>query len=171
MIARRQERAPLPVLLAPRAHEGRLLPQLVLRQAHEAPELGRRRAEAIELAGSLLARRQICSAEYVNEMLTVYEDFGAAIVIDDGIAMPHARPEKGALQTGFSLVTTATPVTFGHDEFDPVTVVIAIAGADADSHIKMIQLIASLIESDIVTFLQQENDVNSVLHFIQKQME
>ncbi len=53
-----------------------------------------RAEEAIELAGSLLARRQICSAEYVNEMLTVYEDFGAAIVIDDGIAMPHARPEK-----------------------------------------------------------------------------
>ncbi|MCS6016791.1 PTS sugar transporter subunit IIA, partial [Klebsiella pneumoniae subsp. pneumoniae] len=66
---------------------------------------------------------------------------------------------------------TATPISFGHDEFDPVSVVIAIAGADADSHIKMIQLIASLIESDIVTFLQQENDVNSVLHFIQKQME
>ena len=128
-----------------------------------------RAEEAIELAGSLLARRQICSAEYVNEMLTVYEDFGAAIVIDDGIAMPHARPEKGALQTGFSLV--ATPISFGHDEFDPVSVVIAIAGANADSHIKMIQLIASLIESDIVTFLQQENDVNSVLHFIQKQME
>ena len=35
-----------------------------------------RAEEAIELAGSLLARRQICSAEYVNEMLTVYEDFG-----------------------------------------------------------------------------------------------
>ncbi|WP_200549866.1 PTS sugar transporter subunit IIA, partial [Klebsiella pneumoniae] len=87
------------------------------------------------------------------------------------IAMPHARPKKGALQTGFSLVTTARPISFGHDEFDPVSVVIAIAGADADSHIKMIQLIASLIESDIVTFLQQENDVNSVLHFIQKQME
>ncbi|VEC04666.1 Uncharacterised protein [Klebsiella pneumoniae] len=33
-----------------------------------------RAEEAIELAGSLLARRQICSAEYVNEMLTVYED-------------------------------------------------------------------------------------------------
>lgn len=70
--------------------------------------------------------------------------------------MPHARPEKGALQTGFSLVTTATPISFGHDEFDPVSVVIAIAGADADSHIKMIQLIASLIESDIVTFFSRK---------------
>nr|VUD32591.1 PTS system transporter subunit IIA [Raoultella sp. NCTC 9187] len=52
-----------------------------------------------------------------------------------------------------------------------MNVIIAIAGADANSHIKMIQLIASLIESDIVTFLQQEHDVNSVLHFIHKQME
>ncbi|MEX7648912.1 PTS sugar transporter subunit IIA, partial [Klebsiella pneumoniae] len=41
-----------------------------------------RAEEAIELAGSLLARRQICSAEYVNEMLTVYENFGTASVID-----------------------------------------------------------------------------------------
>ncbi len=51
-----------------------------------------RAEEAIELAGSLLSRRQICSAEYVHEMLTVYEDFGAAIVIDDGISMPHLSP-------------------------------------------------------------------------------
>lgn len=62
-----------------------------------------RAEEAIELAGSLLARRQICSAEYVNEMLTVYEDFGAAIVIDDGIAMPHARPKKGHYRPGSHL--------------------------------------------------------------------
>ena len=58
------------------------------------------------------------------------------------------------------------PFVYGHEEFDPVNVIIAIAGADADSHIKMIQLIASLIESDIVTFLQQANDIDSVLHFI-----
>lgn len=62
-----------------------------------------RAEEAIELAGSLLARCQICSAEYVNEMLTVYEDFGAAIVIDDGIAMPHARPKKGHCKPDFRL--------------------------------------------------------------------
>lgn len=51
--------------------------------------------EAIELAGSLLARRQICSAEYVNEMLTVYEDFGAAIVIDDGLPCRTPARKRG----------------------------------------------------------------------------
>ncbi|OMP97502.1 MULTISPECIES: PTS sugar transporter subunit IIA [Raoultella] len=127
--------------------------------------------QAIEFAGELLVRQHICRPEYINAMVEVYRDFGPAIVIDYGLAMPHARPEKGALQTGFSLVTTQRPIAFGHEEFDPVNVIIAIAGADANSHIKMIQLIASLIESDLVTFLQQEHDANSVLHFIQKQME
>ncbi|AST78702.1 PTS sugar transporter subunit IIA [Citrobacter farmeri] len=138
---------------------------ITLKQNISSPE------QAIELAGSLLVRQNICRPEYVSEMVKVYRDFGSAIVIDYGLAMPHARPEKGALLTGFSLVTSQQPIAFGHEEFDPVNVIIAIAGADADSHIKMIQLIASLIESDIVTFLQQEKDINSVLHFIQKQME
>lgn len=127
--------------------------------------------DAIRSAGSLLVKKNICRAEYVEEMIEVYQNFGPAIVIDYGLAMPHARPEKGALRTGFALITTQQPISFGHDEFDPVSVIIAIAGADADSHIKMIQVIASLIESDIVNFLQQNNDVNSALHFIQKQME
>jgi mannitol/fructose-specific phosphotransferase system IIA component (Ntr-type) len=48
---------------------------------------------------------EICSAEYVNEMLTVYEDFGAAIVIDDGIAMPHARLSASAPAIAMTTVT------------------------------------------------------------------
>lgn len=127
--------------------------------------------QAIEFAGELLVQKNICNQDYVNEMVEVYRCFGPAIVIDYGLAMPHARPEKGALQTGFSLVTTQRPISFGHTEFDPVNVIIAIAGADADNHIKMIQVIATLIESDIVTFLQKENEIDAVLHFIRKHME
>lgn len=62
--------------------------------------------QGIEFAGKLLTQQNICHPEYVNEMVEVYQDFGPAIVIDYGLAMPHARPEKGALRTGFSLVTS-----------------------------------------------------------------
>jgi PTS system ascorbate-specific IIA component len=127
--------------------------------------------QAIKLSGDLLAQQHICTPEYVDEMIKVYKDFGPAIVIDYGLAMPHARPVKGALKTGFSLVTTKNPVSFGHEEFDPVNVIIAIAGSDPDSHIKMIQMIAMLIEADIVTFLQNNNDKHSVISHIKKQME
>ncbi|MFQ9623996.1 MAG: PTS sugar transporter subunit IIA, partial [Enterobacteriaceae bacterium] len=109
--------------------------------------------------------------EYITAMLDVYKDFGPAIVIDSGLAMPHARPEKGAIRTGFSLITTRQPLHFGHEEFDPVSVIIGIAGADADNHIKMIQIIATLIESDIVSFLREEHDINAVFNFIHNKME
>ncbi|WP_434666918.1 PTS sugar transporter subunit IIA [Klebsiella sp. B345] len=128
-------------------------------------------SQAIELSGTLLTRQKICRPEYINAMLEVYEDFGPAIVIDDGLAMPHARPEKGASRTGFSLITTQHPIHFGHEEFDPVSVIIGIAGADANSHIKMIQIIASLIESDIVAFLRKQHDINTVFNFIHNKME
>ncbi|MDP1075154.1 PTS sugar transporter subunit IIA, partial [Klebsiella pneumoniae] len=66
-----------------------------------------------------------------------------------------SRPVIGALLTGFSLFTTARRISFGHVEFYPVSVVIAIAGAYDDSDINMMQMISSLIESYIVTFIQQ----------------
>ena len=128
-------------------------------------------SQAIELSGTLLARQQICRPEYITAMLDVYKDFGPAIVIDSGLAMPHARPEKGAIRTGFSLITIRQPLHFGHEEFDPVSVIIGIAGADADNHIKMIQIIAALIESDIVSFLREEHDINAVFNFIHNKME
>lgn len=127
--------------------------------------------EAIRYAGTLLAAQGICSPEYIDEMCQVYQAFGPAIVLDYGLAMPHARPEKGARHTGFAIVTTRQPLYFGHEEFDPVSVVIAIAGVDATSHINMIQLIARLIEVDIVAFLQQEKDRDAILHFIQRRIE
>ncbi|CNI76487.1 MULTISPECIES: PTS sugar transporter subunit IIA [Yersinia] len=127
--------------------------------------------ESIRYAGQLMANQGICSEAYIDEMCHVFQVFGSAIVLDYGIAMPHARPEKGALKTGFSLVTVVNPLNFGHEEFDPIKVVIAISGADADSHIKMIQLIATLIESGIVDFLENENDHHTVMDFIQREME
>ncbi len=128
-------------------------------------------SQAIELSGRLLAHQQICRPEYINAMFEVYQGFGPAIVIDSGLAMPHARPETGAIRTGFSLITPRQPLYFGHEEFDPVNVIIGIAGADAGSHIKMIQIIASLIESNIVSFLREEHDINAVFNFIRNKME
>jgi len=46
-----------------------------------------------------LYQAQACDEQYIDEMIAVYHEFGSIIVLDDGVAMPHARPEKGALKT------------------------------------------------------------------------
>lgn len=127
--------------------------------------------DAIRYAGKLLRQAQACNEQYIDEMVAVYNEFGSIIVLDDGIAMPHARPEKGALKTAFSVVVVKKPLIFQHDEFDPVKVIIAITATDSDSHIYLIQVIADLIERDIVDFISMNTDKNNILQFINHSLE
>ncbi|WP_392565956.1 PTS sugar transporter subunit IIA [Utexia brackfieldae] len=61
--------------------------------------------EAIEAAGNLLLTNELCNQNYVHAMQNTYQQFGSYIVLDNGLAMPHARPEHGALTTGFCIIT------------------------------------------------------------------
>ena len=48
-------------------------------------------------------------------------------------AMPHARPEQGALKIGFSLVTLAQPLNFGNATNDPVDLILCITAPDKEA--------------------------------------
>jgi len=115
----------------------------------------------------LLYQAQACNEQYIDAMVEVYHEFGSIIVLDTGIAMPHARPEKGALKTAFSVVIMAEPLIFHHEDFDPVDVVIAITASDSDNHIYLIQVVADLIERNIVDFVKNNTDKNTIMQFIQ----
>lgn len=122
--------------------------------------------QVIEKSGQLLFDAKLCSADYITAMKQVYHEYGAYIVLDHGIAMPHARPDCGVLANGFSIMTLAQPVSFGHPEFDPVHVVISIASQQSSSHLTMIQLIANLIEQGIVNVAMQATTQKCLFDFI-----
>ena len=78
------------------------------------------RNDAVCESGRLLVRIGAADPAYVEAMVKNLEVNGTYIVIAPGIAMPHARPEAGAKRVGFSLVTLAQPIAFGHPTNDPV---------------------------------------------------
>lgn len=137
---------------------------LSLNDSFSSPE------EAIGYAGKLLLQAQACNEQYIHEMIAVFHEFGPIIVLDNGIAMPHARPEKGALKTAFSVVVVKEPVFFHHEEFDPVKVIIAITATDPDNHIYLIQVVADLIERNIVDYVIKNTDKEDILHFINQSL-
>ncbi len=82
--------------------------------------------DAVKTGTDLLVTGGFVEARYYQAILDVVAEHGPYFVIAPGIAMPHARPEAGVIQTSFSLVTLREPVKFGHD-FDPVDLVITVA--------------------------------------------
>lgn len=101
--------------------------------------------ETIRFSGSLLVKAGYATEGYVDAMVEGYESVGPYIVLAPGIAIPHARPENGALVTGFSLVRLKEPIKFGHDKNDPVQLVCAITGVGNNGHIEMLQKIATIL--------------------------
>ena len=67
--------------------------------------------EAILQSGNLLVSNRKVTSEYVKEMIELVEKHGPYIVIEEGIAMPHAGISENVLETGISLLVVKEKVT------------------------------------------------------------
>ncbi|MGH3325203.1 MAG: PTS sugar transporter subunit IIA [Streptomyces sp.] len=90
--------------------------------------------EAVRAAGDLMAATGTSTGEYTAEMIENVERNGPYIVIAPGFALAHARPSPAVLRTGMSWVRLESPVEFGHESNDPVTLVVGLAAKDPGAH-------------------------------------
>jgi PTS system ascorbate-specific IIA component len=119
---------------------------------------------AVRLAGELLVGAGLATAEYVGAMEDARDELGPYMVVAPGVAMPHARPERGVLAPGVALVTLAEPVEFGHAVNDPVDVVIAFAAVEKSAHVSTLQRIASLVgDADALSAIRTASDNGELL--------
>jgi PTS system ascorbate-specific IIA component len=125
--------------------------------------------QAVVAAGELLVDTGIAEAGYIDAMIRISEELGPYIVIGPQIAMPHARPEDGALATGLSLVKLSTPVEFGHPDHDPVVLVFGLAAIDKKMHIAALQTLAEMLSTkSLLKELMSAETADDVYDVIQK---
>lgn len=103
--------------------------------------------QAIRAAGKLLVKHGMTLPEYTDAMVKLVETKGPYIVLTQGLAMPHARPEDGAKKIGIGLLTLTEPIVFGHPQNDPVRVVAALSSVDSKSHLTLISYLAKILGS------------------------
>jgi mannitol/fructose-specific phosphotransferase system IIA component (Ntr-type) len=120
--------------------------------------LAENRDTAVRRSGELLVKSGLATESYIDGMLKNVEINGTYIVIAPGIAMPHARPEEGALDVGFSIVTLKEPVVFGHPKNDPVRIVIGLCAVDHQTHLKALAELVEILshEENVQHFLNAE---------------
>lgn len=97
--------------------------------------------EAIKLSCDELVKEGSASPEYYDAILSKIEEFGAYFCIADHIAMPHARPEDGALKTDLCVVKLNKEVDFLGK---PIKIFFTITAVDSSSHIETIKRLAEV---------------------------
>lgn len=132
-----------------------MLQEVLTKHSITAKYQAKNRNDAVCKSGELLVRMGAAESTYVDAMIENLETNGAYIVIAPGIAMPHARPETGAKRVGFSLVTLAEPVVFGHPTNDPVKLVLGFCAIDQKKHLQAL--------AELMTLLSDEDRMHAIL--------
>ena len=119
--------------------------------------------EAIRLSSKELIEQKFIKESYLDAMIDNINEFGSYIILTDGVAMPHTRPENGAIKTGFSFLKLKEGVLFPDTEV-PVTLLFTLSAADADSHVEAIMQLADILGDD--NKLEQLNQVTNKENFL-----
>lgn len=104
--------------------------------------------DAVRLSAAPLLAAGAISPQYIEAIFAGHEKLGPYYVIAPGLAMPHARPEEGAIANGLSLLYIKRGVHFDSAENDPVHVVLMLCALNGEEHLQMISQLAELFSDE-----------------------
>lgn len=81
---------------------------------------------------------------YATSVLTSFENYGSYMIIDEGIAIPHAKNEQNVSKTGMSLLLIKDPVEFLNKK--KIFMFFTFCSKDNTEHMDALLTIANLIK-------------------------
>ena len=89
------------------------------------------------------AKRLEANKEYINEMIDLIEKHGSYIVVEEGLALPHAGISESVFMTGISLLIVKEGVLFPNNK--RVNIFLSFATINRNDHVKILNDLFELI--------------------------
>ncbi|MDO5088635.1 MAG: PTS sugar transporter subunit IIA [Leptotrichiaceae bacterium] len=122
--------------------------------------------ESIKIAATPLLEKGVIEERYVHAMIKSINELGFYVVLRENLAMPHARPEDGAVSTGISLLKLTEPVNYGEQK---INLIFILASKDSDSHMEILMKLMELFQNDeCIEKLVKASDIGEIEEIIKK---
>lgn len=115
--------------------------------------------EALRAAAKPLLDAKNIEPRYVDSIIENVKKNGPYIVLTDGVAMPHSRPEEGVINQGMSLLKIKNGVDFYQTE-KKIYLFFTLAAKDSNSHQDAIADLADVLGDDDLLNKIIEEDLN-----------
>lgn len=125
--------------------------------------------DAVRQAALPLKNEGKIKESYIDAIIDSVKTAGPYIVITPHVALPHARPETGALESAIGIATLKEPVAFGNADNDPVKYLFCLSAKDNNSHLGALADLAELLENkEFFELLDQTEDPKEVLAYLNR---
>lgn len=123
---------------------------------------------AMRLAAKPLLLDNSITENYVRCMVNNVKKFGAYIVINDTIALAHARPEDGVSRNCLSLLKINDGVVFDENLGDKVYLIFVLGAVSNKSHIDILLKLMEIIDNeDMIKKLIEASSITSLIEILQ----
>ena len=101
-----------------------------------------------------------------EEIIANVKDLGPYIVLTEDIALPHARPEQGVLESQLAVTLFKKPVTFNED-YPATKLFVALAAGDGEKHLSALASLMELFQDDerVLAILDAEDQESLFRYF------
>jgi len=124
--------------------------------------------DAIRTAVKPLEEHGYVEPRYKEEIISNVENMGPYIVIADNIALPHARPEQGAISTQIGVTLFRHDVVFDGKDM-PARLFITLAAKDSNSHLDALMEISELLSDETtVQKILESSDTEELYQYFTK---
>ncbi|WP_028330574.1 PTS sugar transporter subunit IIA [Brachyspira alvinipulli] len=103
--------------------------------------------EAIKISAKPLLDNNNIEYRYVDSIINNVYKYGAYIVLVDGAAMAHSRPEDGVIKMGMSFLKIKNGIDFYQTE-NKVYLFFTLAAEDSSSHQDAMSELADILGND-----------------------
>ncbi|WP_022795144.1 BglG family transcription antiterminator [Marinococcus halotolerans] len=127
--------------------------------------------EAVKNAGEILVNADAVSSSYIERTINMVRQHGPYIVIDKGLAMPHAPSDKDVYQTAIAIARLQTPVQFNHDSNDPVSLILFLASKNGREHLQALYQFRFLWQDQTyrnILLTGTLNEINNILNLAEQ---
>ncbi|MBP2169919.1 PTS system ascorbate-specific IIA component [Erwinia toletana] len=120
-------------------------------------------SDIIAQAAKPLISGGFVTPEYPQAVINNTIEYGAYYVFDEGIAIPHARPECGVIKDCFSMMTLSHPLSINGSE--PVDIIVMFGGVNSDSHITegIASIVGLLEQEDTLSQIRRATTIDEIL--------
>ena len=127
----------------------------------------RDREEAVKIAFNPLLRKGKIKEEYIQNVINSMNNIGPYFVLLPKVALPHARPEEGAIENAIGITVLNKPVNFGSESNDPIKYLFPLSAVNSGDHLDVLSTLSLLVEDEsFFNVLDNANKPEDVLEYI-----
>ena len=125
--------------------------------------------DAIRISVQPLEEQGYVEARYKEEIISKVEELGPYIILAPSIALPHARPEQGVIQSQVAITLFREDVSFNKKD-TTAKLFITLAAADSNSHLNTLMAISNVLQNEeyCEKILQAEDAESLYRYFVEE---